>query len=142
MTRKPGERLPSSATELEGVSKAAILLLMVGKESAGKVLSKMDPEAVQEVSRELASLGRVSRDLQASVVEEFYTISVANQSMEEGNLEFAKSLIKDSLPPDLAGKVIQQIQTQVQKTPFAFLQRAESANLLTFILPQTQVRPP
>src|SRR5688572_19183328 len=133
MTRKPGERLPSNVAELEGVSKAAILLLMVGKDSAGKVLGKLDPEAVQEVSRELASLGRVSRDLQTAVVEEFYNITVASQHVEEGNLEFAKELIKDSLPPELAGRVIQQIQTQVQKTPFAFLQRAESANLLTFI---------
>jgi flagellar motor switch protein FliG len=133
MARKMGERLPSNVAELEGVSKAAILLLLVGRESAGKVLSKMDPEAVQEVSRELAGLGRVSRDLQSAVVEEFYNITVASQHVEEGNLEFAKELIKDSLPPDLAGKVIQQIQTQVQKTPFAFLQRAESANLLTFI---------
>jgi flagellar motor switch protein FliG len=32
-----------------------------------------------------------------------------------------------------AERVLQQIQTQVQKTPFSFLQRAESENLLTFI---------
>jgi flagellar motor switch protein FliG len=33
----------------------------------------------------------------------------------------------------VADRVLQQIQTQVQKTPFAFLQKAESENLLTFI---------
>ena len=32
-----------------------------------------------------------------------------------------------------ADRVLQQIQTQVQKTPFSFLQKAESENLLTFI---------
>jgi len=33
----------------------------------------------------------------------------------------------------MAEKVLGQIQTQVQRTPFSFLQRAESENLLTFI---------
>ncbi|MEZ6232843.1 MAG: flagellar motor switch protein FliG [Phycisphaerales bacterium] len=133
MPRKPGERLPTNPNELEGVSKAAILLLLLGRESAGKVLSRMEPDVVQEVSRELASLGRVSRDHQTAVVEEFYNITVASQYVEEGSLELAKSILKDSLPPEVAGRVISQIQTQVQKTPFSFLQRAEAANLLTFI---------
>jgi len=133
MSRKPGERLPANPAELDGVSKAAILLLMVGKESAGRLLSKLESEAVQEVSRELASLGRIPREHQTAVIEEFYNITVASQHVEEGNLEFAKDLLKQSLPAELAAKVIQQIQTQVQKTPFAFLQRAEAENLLTFI---------
>ena len=41
--------------------------------------------------------------------------------------------LRDALDPKMADKVIQQMQTQVQKTPFSFLQRAESENLLTFI---------
>jgi flagellar motor switch protein FliG len=39
----------------------------------------------------------------------------------------------NSLEPGIAERVLGQIQTQVQKTPFSFLQRAESENLLTFI---------
>jgi len=37
------------------------------------------------------------------------------------------------MDPKNAERVLSQIQTQVQKTPFAFLQKAESENLLTFI---------
>jgi flagellar motor switch protein FliG len=36
-------------------------------------------------------------------------------------------------PKNRRARCIGQIQTQVQKTPFSFLQRAESENLLTFI---------
>jgi flagellar motor switch protein FliG len=67
------------------------------------------------------------------VVEEFYSLRMAAQSVKEGGLEYAMSLLKDSLDPKMADRVIQQIQTQVQRTPFAFLQKAESENLLTFI---------
>jgi flagellar motor switch protein FliG len=133
MPRKPNDKLPSSAADLLGITKAAILLVAVGQDEAGTILKSMPAEAVEEVTRELASLGRVPRELQSAVVEEFYHLSIASGYASEGNLEYAKALLKNSLDPKMAEKLTQQIQTQVQKTPFAFLQRAESENLLTFI---------
>jgi flagellar motor switch protein FliG len=134
MPRKPNEKLPEVASELDGVTKAAILLLAVGTDKASRVLKNLAPEAVEEVTRELASLGRVSSVLQAEVVAEFYNISVANQYANEGNLDYAKKILMDSLQdPKSAERMLGAIQTQVQKTPFSFLQRAESENLMTFI---------
>ncbi|MEL7474140.1 MAG: flagellar motor switch protein FliG, partial [Planctomycetota bacterium] len=66
-------------------------------------------------------------------MQEFYDISIATRYAAEGNLDYAKSLLQSSLEGSEADRVLQQIQTQVQKTPFSFLQRAESENLLTFI---------
>jgi flagellar motor switch protein FliG len=51
----------------------------------------------------------------------------------EGGLDYAKALLQNYLDPKMADKIIQQISQHVQQTPFAFLQKAESANLLTFI---------
>ena len=133
MARKPNEKLPDKPEDLEGMSKAAILLLSVGSEHASAVMKFLPPEAVEEVTRELASLGRVNKALQAAVVEEFYNVSVASDHVGEGNLDFARALLKNSMDPKQAEKVLSQIQTQVQRKPFSFLQRAESENLLTFI---------
>ena len=85
------------------------------------------------MTRELAGLGRVTPELRNAVIEEFYSLSIASQYVNEGGLEYAKVLLKESLDAGVADRVLQQIQTQVQKTPFAFLQKAESENLLTFI---------
>ncbi|GJQ28178.1 MAG: flagellar motor switch protein FliG [Phycisphaerae bacterium] len=133
MARKPHEKLPSKASELEGLTKAAILLLSVGPEKASSVLKNLNPRAVEEVTRELASLGRVSKELQDAVVEEFYGITIASQYASEGNLDYAKEILKNSLDAKSAERMLGQIQTQVQRTPFSFLQRAESENLMTFI---------
>jgi flagellar motor switch protein FliG len=134
MPRKPHEKLPEQVSELDGVTKAAVLLLAIGPEKASGVLKFLAPEAVEEVTRELASLGRVGGPLQAQVVEEFYNVTVANQYANEGNLDYAKKILLDSMAdPKSAERMLQQIQGQVQKTPFAFLQRAESENLMTFI---------
>lgn len=133
MPRKPHEKLPDSIEDVEGVTKAAILLLAVGPDHAASVLKSMPSETVEEVTRELASLGRVPNRLQNAVIQEFYNVSIASQYVNEGNLDYAKSVLQNSLDPKQAERVLAQIQTQVQKTPFSFLQRAESENLLTFI---------
>lgn len=133
MPRKPGEKLPSDPDKLDGLTKAAILLLGLDANTAGEVLKKLPTDSVEQVTRELASLGRVPPEVRDAVVEEFYNISMATQHMNEGGLDYAKVLLKQSLDPKLAEKILGQIHTQVRKAPFSFLQRAESENLLTFI---------
>ncbi|MCC5822992.1 MAG: flagellar motor switch protein FliG [Phycisphaerales bacterium] len=133
MARKPNQPLPDRSKELEGLSKAAILLLAVGPGHAAKLLKHLRQQQVEEVTRELAGLGRVRDSLQAEVVSEFYDVSIATKYANEGNLGYAKELLLNSLDAGIAERVLGQIQTQVQKTPFSFLQRAESENLLTFI---------
>ncbi|HCT44565.1 MAG: flagellar motor switch protein FliG [Phycisphaerae bacterium] len=133
MPRRPNEPFPEDLSELDGVEKAAILLLAVGPDCATGVLKHMPAERVEEVTRMLAGLGRVPDTVQNKVVEEFYSISIATQYANEGSLSYAKMLLQNSLDPTTADRLLSQIQTQVQKTPFSFLQRAESDNLLTFI---------
>jgi flagellar motor switch protein FliG len=97
------------------------------------MLKNLPPDAIESVTRELASLGQVPSVMRSAVVEEFYQVTIASKYAAEGGLEYAKILLKESLDSKTADKVLSQIQTQVQKTPFSFLQKAESENLLTFI---------
>jgi flagellar motor switch protein FliG len=133
MPRRPNQPLPNSIDELEGITKAAILLLAVGTERAAKMLKHMEPKAVEEVTRELAGLGRVPAKLHAEVVADFYANNISSKYAGEGGLDYAKKILEASLDPKSAERMLGQIQTQVQKTPFSFLQRAESESLLTFI---------
>ncbi len=133
MTHIPGRKLPASADDLDGVTKAAIVLLSLDHDVAAELLKHMPNDMVQEVTRALASLDQVPSALSEAVIEEFYTMRLASLSAKSGGLEYAKTLLRNSLDSKMAQKVIQHIQTQVQRTPFSFLQKAESENLLTFI---------
>jgi flagellar motor switch protein FliG len=130
---RPFRKLSDKLEELDGIEKCAVLLLALEPDAAGSLLKQLPTETVEEVTRKLASLGDVSKDLAQQVISEFYRLSMAQNYVKEGGLDYAKQLLKNSLDSKIADKVISQIQTQVQKTPFAFLQRAESENLLTFI---------
>ncbi len=121
------------ASDLPGVRKAAVLLISVGQEKAAEILKRLPPEAVEEVSREIASIGEISNASRTDVFQEFYQLALANSYIAEGGLEYAKTLLKKSLSDADAERVIKQVTQQVQTTPFSFLQKAESENLLTFI---------
>jgi flagellar motor switch protein FliG len=133
MPRKPSEKLPENPAELNSLTKAAILLMTLEPGTAGELLKQLPPEGVEQVTRELAGLGRVPDPLREAVVEEFYGMTVASNYLNEGGLDYAKVLLKESLDSTMADRVLSQIQTQVQKKPFSFLQKAESENVLTFI---------
>lgn len=119
--------------DLTGIQKAAVLVLTLDSESAGAIFQALSPTGVEELSRELASIGQVSNEVRTGVLEQFYQTAMAEAWVVEGGLDYAKKLLKDNVDPEIAGRIIEQISSQVQKSPFAFLQKAESSNLLTFI---------
>jgi flagellar motor switch protein FliG len=119
--------------EMNGVRKSAILLLSLPQEQAAEILKRLPPEAVEEVSREIASINDVPNNLRDNVFGEFYNLALANSFLNDGGLEYAKTLIRKSMSTEDADRVIKQVTQQVQTTPFSFLQKAESENLLTFI---------
>lgn len=125
--------MPATSASISGARKAAILMLTLDQDQAAEVLKRLPPEAIEEVSREIASVRDIEASQQREVFKEFYHLALANQSLNEGGLDYAKMLLTKSLTEEDAKRIIKQVTQQVQTTPFSFLQKAESENLLTFI---------
>ncbi|MEE9213033.1 MAG: flagellar motor switch protein FliG, partial [Phycisphaeraceae bacterium] len=124
----------SEQTEpISGVKKAAVLLLSLGQDEAAMILKQLDTKSVEPITRELAAMRGVGTELRDTVLQEFYDLALAQQWTSEGGLGYARSLLMRSLDPKEAQRILEQISQQVRMTPFAFLQKAESQNLLTFI---------
>jgi flagellar motor switch protein FliG len=121
------------ANEQSGIRKTAILLLSLSQDEAAQILKRLPPNQVEEVSREIASIGDIPITSRRDVFNEFYNLALANSWVSEGGLEYAKALLLKSLSEEDAKRIIKQVTQQVQTTPFSFLQKAESENLLTFI---------
>jgi flagellar motor switch protein FliG len=120
-------------SEITGIRKAAILLISLDADQASEIIKRLPVEAAEELGREIASVNQVTPALRREVFGEFYNVALANTYVAEGGLEYAKILLRKSLKGDEAERVIKQVVQQVQTTPFSFLQKAESENLLTFI---------
>src|SRR3954447_24121621 len=97
------------AEEMNGIRKSAILLLTLEQDQAAEILKRLPPEAVEEVTREIASLGQIPVNTRKEVFGEFYTAALANSYLSEGGLDYAKTLLRKSLAPDEAERAIKQV---------------------------------
>jgi flagellar motor switch protein FliG len=132
-TEAAAQMVAKKASNIPGLRKAAILLVSLDREVAAKILSQLDKDSIELVSKEIARLDNVTAEEKESVVEDFYQMTMARQYIEQGGLDYARELLEKSLSPEEAAEVLASVEQSIQSTPFAFLQKAESENLLTFI---------
>jgi len=125
--------LEDAEKDYVGLRKVAAFLVSVGPETAGTLMRQMERETVEDLMREIASVGTVPPEISQQIVEEFYNVALAKQYASEGGLGYARLVLERAMPKDEAMRVMQQIEHQVHQQPFSFLQKAESDNLLTFI---------
>ncbi|MFH1022446.1 MAG: flagellar motor switch protein FliG [Planctomycetota bacterium] len=121
------------ADVLTGQQKAAVLLVSLKQELAAKVLSQMDTDTIEMIGVEIARLDQVSAERRDVVLDEFIQLASAMQYVEQGGLTYARGLLERSLSHDKAEHILGILEQSVKMTPFNFLQKAESENLLTFI---------
>ena len=119
--------------EYGGLRKVAVFLLSIGPETAGTIMRSMERERMEDVTREIASLGAVPSEKRDEILSEFYNVALAQQYASEGGLGYARAVLEKALPRDEAHRVLEQIEHAVHQQPFSFLQKAESENLLTFM---------
>jgi len=123
----------TSFDNLEGIQKAAILMVALDRETASSILRKLQRESVEELTREIVRVENVSTDVREKVVSEFYNLLLARQYMDTGGLGLARSLLEQTLPPDEARRIIEALEHQVYEQPFSFLQKTETETMSTFL---------
>lgn len=123
----------SKGGDLSGIQKAALLLVGIDQKLAATVLSMLDKDAIETVSTAIATLPEVPGDKRHAVEQEFYQMLKAQEYVEKGGLEYARQLLQQSLSPEIADEILRTVEQSIRSRPFAFLKKAESSNLLTFI---------
>ena len=118
---------------MAGLTKAAMLMLALKPDTASKIIRLLDEPLVEDLTREIAQLGEIKSDALGKVIGEFYHMALARQYMEVGGIGYARTLLQKALNSDDAKRILSVIEHQVYQQPFAFLQKTETENLLTFI---------
>lgn len=121
------------STARSNIHKAAVLLVSMEEDLAAIILSKLEKEQVELVTREIARLKSISQAERDTIIEEFYHVALARGAAESGGMGTARALLEKTYSKEEAGLMLDQVEKSMQASPFAFLQRAESGNLLTFI---------
>jgi flagellar motor switch protein FliG len=123
----------TSLAEPNGLRKAAVLLLQMGKEGSAKVLSRMREAEVEALSAEIVRIGQVGDDVSGAVVDEFHTMAKARKHISQGGLDYARELLVETLGADRADQIVTRIGQTVVEVPFRFLQRADPRQMMSYL---------
>lgn len=113
--------------------KAAIILAILGPETAGKVIQYLDEADVESLSLEVAKLETITANVRIQVVEEFHHMATAQDFISEGGIEEAKKILVSAYGEETASAIIKRIITAMQVVPFEFLKNADPYQILSFI---------
>ncbi|OHD89160.1 flagellar motor switch protein FliG [Sulfuricurvum sp. RIFCSPLOWO2_12_FULL_43_24] len=131
----------SNFEEMSMTQKIAILLVQLGEDVTATIFSRMNVEAITEISKYIANNRSIEKNLGAAVLEEFYAIVQSNQYLNTGGLEYAREILYKALGPDEAKKVLERLNKTMQNTQnFSYLAKIKPQQLADFIItehPQT-----
>lgn len=126
---------------LNGIKKAAILLIALGPETSSQILKLMPDNMIQKVTYEIASIDYVEPIDKDKVIEDFLDMASAREYILDGGIEYAKNLLNKALGPSRAKEVMDVLnQIQLREKPFAIARKADPHQLTNLLLnehPQT-----
>lgn len=115
---------------MSGARKAAILCMSVGDDIASAIFKHLEEDEVQSITKELATLTRVTSEMADDVIEEFYQLMLARTFVVNGGLDYAKRLLVKSFGPEIAKRLLDKITRSLESTVgFEALQKVDPQQL-------------
>lgn len=128
-------------TGLTGLRKCAILTLVLGEDCTSQIFKFLSEEEIEQVAREVATIGNIKPEMGAAVLEEFHHMWKAAEYISQGGVEYAQKLLVKSLGPEMARRVLDRVIKSFESSmAFTGLERADPSQLSKFIIsehPQT-----
>lgn len=123
----------TSAKQLSGKQKAAVLLMSLDVDVASKVFKELDMKEVEQIAVEITSLKDIPGNVVEEVIEEFYQLMTAQNYMIEGGLEYAQVLLEKTYGEEQARGIIEKIRVLTTVRGFSILKKADPQQLANFL---------
>lgn len=118
-----------------GLRKAAMLLVVLGEQTAAELLPQLSEEDVQKVSREIAKITAISAEQAEGILGEFHHISTAGDYVARGGVETARKLLMTAFAPEVAKRLLDRLTKALgaEAASFDAIQKADPQQLAKFI---------
>jgi flagellar motor switch protein FliG len=120
---------------LTGLRKAAMLLIVLGEQSAAAVLPHLSEDEVGRVSREVAKITAISSEQAEAILQQFHHLSTAGDYVARGGVEYAKKVLQRAFHPDQAKRFLDRLAKALgaEATSFDAIEKADPQQLAKFI---------
>ncbi len=127
---------PAAANgNLNGLRKAAILLVLLREEAAANIYRHLSQTQLQRLTQEIRELSGVRPELAAEVLEEYHRLSLAREYVTQGGETYARSLLVKAFGNDGAKTLLEQVNRAQVLTAGQMdaLQKANPRELARFL---------
>jgi len=132
---------PAEFSRLTRTQKIAMLLVVLGEDTAVAFLRSLHPEELESISAEMAKVGMLSIEMQNTVLKEFTDVAIQASTSLRGGFDFTQAMLEKSLGLYKAATVISRVlptRTPVSSmTQIVELEPRQIFNLLKLEQPQT-----
>ncbi|KJR47784.1 Flagellar motor switch protein FliG [Desulfosporosinus sp. I2] len=121
------------AQTLTGTQKAAILMIALGSENSANVIKHLGDSEIEQLTLEMANVGKISPEQRDHVVEEFHQLCMANDYISRGGIDYAREVLERALGETRAFDIISRLSTSLKMRPFDLVRRTDPKQLFSFI---------
>ena len=132
-------RVKDDYRSLSGAEKAAIILLSLGEESAGKLFALMTDDEIKEISQTMSTLGSVNSAIIERLIIEFADQMSASGSVM-GSFDSTERLLSKVLDKNRAAEILDEVRGPAGRTMWDKLGNVNEALLANYLkneYPQT-----
>jgi flagellar motor switch protein FliG len=123
----------AKSRRLTGIRKAAALMVALGAEESVGIYQNLDDMEIERLTKEVVTLQNVDPDTYASVIEEFYHMSRAEEFIAAGGFNYAQEVLEKALGDERANDIIKRIEHMLKVKGFNVLKNVDPNQLLSFI---------
>ncbi len=138
---KLNEEQKNEYNELSTPEKVAILLIQLGEDITTNLFSHMEIDTVTDISKYIASVKNIDKQVANAVLEEFYALLQSNQYIRSGGMEYAKEILYRTFGSEAAQQILEKLSRNMETTQnFGYLAQIKPQQLADFIInehPQT-----
>ncbi len=92
-----------------GLQKAAILMVLLGEETASSIFRHLPETDVQQLTERIAELDHIKPETAISVLEEYYKLTLTQSYLSEGGPDYAKKLLVKAFGEGGAQQLLEQV---------------------------------
>ena len=119
--------------EMDGTTKAAVVLLAMGQQAAADVLSHLTPFEVQRLSARMASVRALSRDLVLDVLREFRESTLVDARVSFDSDSLVHNMLEKAFGKERAEDLIGSIESSFDMSGIETLNRLDASVLFDLI---------
>jgi len=125
----------SAAGRLSGVKKAAILLVLLGEETATSIYKQLGERELQAVTQEIADLGAVPAAAALQVLEEYYQLTLTQEYLAQGGSAYARRLLVKAFGEESAKALLDSVlqAQEMSASKLDSLRKADPQQLAKFL---------